>query len=106
LVYWIFDELFGGKYNFKKSNLKELSKLIIGFIIAICGIILSSAVSIPDHTHTIDKIDAVLSGRFKMGMLGQDVILEAGDCLTVPKGTVHNAEVVGNQPVISLDATK
>ena len=60
----------------------------------------------PDHAHGIDKIDAVLSGRFRMTMLGQEVILQAGDCLTVPRGTVHSAEVIGLEPVVSLDSTK
>ena len=60
----------------------------------------------PDHTHAIDKIDAVVSGRFRMTMRGQSVILEAGDCLAVPRRTLHSAEVVGNKPVVSLDATK
>ena len=59
----------------------------------------------PDHTHEIDKIDAVLSGRFRMTVHGQQVILEGGDCLGVPRGTTHSAEVVGNEPVVSLDAT-
>ena len=58
------------------------------------------------HTHHVDKIDGVLSGRFKMTMGGQSVILEAGDMLTVPKGSVHSAEVVGNDPVVSLDAIR
>ena len=60
----------------------------------------------PPHTHSVDKIDAVVSGRFQMGMQGQAVILEAGDCLAVPSGVVHSAEVVGNQPVVSLDAVR
>jgi quercetin dioxygenase-like cupin family protein len=60
----------------------------------------------PDHTHGIDKIDGVLSGRFKMTMGGQELILEAGDCLAVPAGAVHSAEVIGNESVISLDVTK
>lgn len=60
----------------------------------------------PPHTHGVDKIDAVLSGRFQMSMQGQLVILEAGDCLAVPRGVVHSAEVVGDQPVISLDAVR
>jgi len=60
----------------------------------------------PDHRHEVDKIDAVLSGRFRMTMRGRAVILEAGDCLAVPKGTVHSAEVVGDESVVSLDATK
>lgn len=60
----------------------------------------------PDHRHDVDKIDAVLSGRFRMKMGGRAVILEAGDCLSVPRGTLHSAEVVGDEPVISLDAIK
>ncbi len=60
----------------------------------------------PDHSHAVDKIDAVLSGRFRMVLEGQEVILEAGDCLAVPHGAVHSAEVVGDEPVVSLDAVK
>lgn len=60
----------------------------------------------PDHAHAVDKIDAVLSGRFRMSMGGRSVILEAGDCLFVPRGAVHSAEVVGDEPVTSLDAVR
>jgi quercetin dioxygenase-like cupin family protein len=60
----------------------------------------------PPHAHAVDKIDAVVSGRFQMSMQGQTVILEAGDCLAVPRGVVHSAEVVGEQAVVSLDAVK
>ncbi len=60
----------------------------------------------PDHTHDIDKMDAVLSGRFRMTILNESAILEAGDCLKVPAGTVHSAEVIGDEPVVSLDATR
>jgi quercetin dioxygenase-like cupin family protein len=60
----------------------------------------------PPHTHDVDKIDAVMSGRFRMGMDGQSAVLEAGDILAVPSGALHDAEVVGDQAVISLDAVK
>ncbi len=66
----------------------------------------SPGTSFPEHTHNIDKIDAVLAGRFRMSMNGQAVILEPGDCLAVPRGTPHAAEVMGDQPVVSLDATR
>lgn len=59
-----------------------------------------------EHTHEIDKIDAVLSGQFRMTTLGGSVVLGSGDCLEVPRGTVHSAEVVGDEPVVSLDATR
>jgi len=58
------------------------------------------------HTHSVDKIGGVLSGRFRMTMGGQSLILEAGDTLAVPKETLHSAEVIGNEAVVSLDAVK
>jgi quercetin dioxygenase-like cupin family protein len=60
----------------------------------------------PDHSHGVDKIDGVLAGRFRMILQGHEAILEAGDCLAVPRGAVHSAEVVGDDPVVSLDAVK
>jgi quercetin dioxygenase-like cupin family protein len=60
----------------------------------------------PDHTHGVDKIDAVLSGRFRMTMDGRSLILEAGDMVAVPAGAVHSAEVVGGETVVSLDAIR
>ena len=58
----------------------------------------------PDHDHAVDKIDGVLSGRFRMAMKGSRVVLEAGDLLVVPKHVFHSAEVVGEEAVVSLDA--
>ena len=58
------------------------------------------------QTHDIGKIDAVLSGRFQITIRQRRMILQAGDCIAVPRGTPHSAEVVGDQPVVSLDATR
>jgi quercetin dioxygenase-like cupin family protein len=60
----------------------------------------------PPHTHAVDKIDGVLSGRFRMTMGGESLVLAAGDCLAVPRGQSHSAEVVGGEPVVSLDAVR
>ena len=58
------------------------------------------------HTHDLDKIDAVLGGRFRIGMGSEFAILEAGDMVRVPRGAQHSAEVVSREPVISLDAVR
>lgn len=60
----------------------------------------------PDHTHRIDKKDAVVKGRLLITAEGREFILGPGDSLPVPAGTVHSAEVIGNETVISLDGTK
>ncbi len=59
--------------------------------------------SFPIHTHGVDKCDAVLSGRFKISCGEHAVVLEAGDMMFVPAGLEHAAEVLGDEPVISLD---
>jgi quercetin dioxygenase-like cupin family protein len=60
----------------------------------------------PDHAHEVEKIDAVLSGRFRITMGADSVILGPGDTVAVPRGIVHSAEVVGEQAVVNLDAMK
>lgn len=59
-----------------------------------------------EHTHDIDKKDTVLRGRLKIGTDDGEVILEAGDMIEIPSGVSHTAEVVGDETVISLDATR
>jgi len=60
----------------------------------------------PPHTHAVDKVDAVLSGRFRI-TLGEGVAeLGPGDWVEVPAGAVHSAEVVGEESVVSLDAVR
>lgn len=60
----------------------------------------------PDHTHGIDKIDAVVSGRFRLVVSGHLAVLGPGDWVAVPRGSVHSAAVMGDEPVVSLDAVK
>ena len=60
----------------------------------------------PEHTHGVDKIDAVLSGQFELFVNGSRHVLGPGDWIAVPRGVPHTATVVGNTPVVSLDAVK
>jgi quercetin dioxygenase-like cupin family protein len=58
------------------------------------------------HTHEVDKKDTVLRGRLKIEAEGKEVVLQPGDMIEIPAGTVHTAEVVGSEAVVSLDATR
>ncbi len=59
-----------------------------------------------EHSHDVDKMDAVISGRFRIEMTGRSIVLDPGDALFVPRGTPHRAAVVGNEPVVSLDGIR
>ena len=60
----------------------------------------------PEHTHGVDKIDAVLSGQFELVVAGERAVLGPGDWIAVPRGVRHTATVLGDTPVVSLDAVK
>jgi quercetin dioxygenase-like cupin family protein len=60
----------------------------------------------PDHKHDVDKIDAVLSGRFRLVVRGHTRVLGPGEWIEIPRGAVHNAAVVGDEAVVSLDAVR
>jgi quercetin dioxygenase-like cupin family protein len=58
------------------------------------------------HSHSVDKIDAVVSGTFRITMGGETVVLGPGEYVFVPKGIEHEAEVVGDGAVLSLDGVR
>jgi len=60
----------------------------------------------PDHKHEADKIDAVLSGCLRLGRRGHMKGLGPGDWIEIRRGTIHNAAVMGSEPVVSLDAVR
>lgn len=60
----------------------------------------------PVHTHDMDKIDAVLAGRFRLILAAQAFDLGPGEWIAVPRHVPHSAEVLGNEAVLSLDASR
>jgi quercetin dioxygenase-like cupin family protein len=60
----------------------------------------------PEHTHGVDKIDAVVSGRFRLVVGGHLFVLGPGEWAAVPRGVRHTATVIGEAPVVSLDAVR
>ena len=57
----------------------------------------------PEHVHGVDKVDAVVSGRFQIALDGRLSELGPGDWIEVPRGVPHAAAVLGREAVVSLD---
>ena len=60
----------------------------------------------PDHKHGVDKVDAVVSGRFRLIIGGHVAVLGPGEWVDVPNGVTHSAAVMGDEAVVSFDAVK
>ncbi|MGH7552219.1 MAG: cupin domain-containing protein, partial [Longimicrobiales bacterium] len=48
----------------------------------------------------------VVSGRFRMVVAGHLAMLGPGDWIEVARGVRHSATVIGDEPVVSLDAIR
>lgn len=59
----------------------------------------------PEHTHQWPKLDAVVTGTLRIVLEGVAHDLGPGDMIHIPKGTVHTAQVMGNQNCVSLDGS-
>lgn len=52
------------------------------------------------------RIDAVYSGRLRLVIGDRECILGPGDWIEIPAGVIVTCEVVGDEPVLSLDAAR
>ena len=76
----------------------------LGYRVARC--VYEPGTVFPEHTHGVEKLDAVVSGRFRLVVRGHLAVLGPGDWVAVPLGAVHSAAVIGDEPVVSLGGVK
>ena len=60
----------------------------------------------PRHSHNHDTIHIVLSGTVKIVIDGTEYFPKMGERFSISAGTVHSAEVLGETPLICIDATR
>ncbi|MGV6818306.1 MAG: cupin domain-containing protein [Thiotrichales bacterium] len=60
----------------------------------------------PEHSNNVDTLDAIVSGQLRLSIQGESVVLGSGDVVSVPRGAMHCAEVIGDEPVVALDAIR
>jgi diguanylate cyclase (GGDEF)-like protein len=70
------------------------------------GITYQSPDKTADRCPDLPSACAVVSGKLGLSIEGQSFELDMGDCLFLPKGKTYSAEVLGNDPVWLLNASK
>ncbi|KAB1186888.1 MULTISPECIES: cupin domain-containing protein [Haloferax] len=56
---------------------------------AIRRFVLDAGASVPKHTNEVEHEQHVLSGRYVVGIDGEEYEVEAGDSIFIPAGVVH-----------------
>jgi len=59
-----------------------------------------------DHAHADAEIRWVVSGRMRVKVKDEEIILEPGDRLDLAANVVHSADVVGDEVVVTLCASR
>jgi quercetin dioxygenase-like cupin family protein len=59
-----------------------------------------------EHCRCETRIGAVFSGELKLVIDGQTHTLGPGDWIEIPAGVAVSAEVLGDEPVLELDAVR
>lgn len=60
----------------------------------------------PEHKHTHLTVHIILSGQMAVIMDGEEYLLKSGDRLEIPADVLHSAEVIGESPVVCIDARR
>ena len=89
-------------HSFNEMKKEELSptigrKMIVGERMMLAQIFLAKGSIVPKHSHENEQITYILSGalRFHLGADGaQEVIVRAGEVLTIPSNLPHTAEAL------------
>lgn len=61
---------------------------------------------IKEHRHPFDEIRMVASGTLRVNVSGTELLLRAGDRIEIPSNTKHSTKVEGEEPVISICASR
>jgi quercetin dioxygenase-like cupin family protein len=83
--------------------IKELidRQLIVGDNIMIARVLLKKGAFVPMHSHLNEQVTYILEGALKFSIQGKELVVAAGEVLTIPAGVPH--EAVALEDTVDLD---
>src|SRR5271163_4788151 len=86
--------------------LEELNPLlqrqfVVGQEIMLARVLLKKGCIVPEHSHHNEQITYILEGALKFWIDGREIVIHAGEVLTIPPNMPHKAEAV--EDTVDLD---
>ncbi|MGA9352584.1 MAG: cupin domain-containing protein [Terriglobales bacterium] len=69
-------------------------QLIVGRDIMLAHVLLKKGCVVPEHSHPNEQVTYVLEGALKFWVDGKEIVVRAGEVLTIPPHMPHKAEAV------------
>jgi quercetin dioxygenase-like cupin family protein len=74
---------------------------VVGQNIMVARVLLKKGCLVPEHSHPNEQITYVLEGTLKFWIDGKEIVVNAGEVLTIPPDMPHRAEAV--EDTVDLD---
>ncbi|MFI5113638.1 MAG: cupin domain-containing protein [Terriglobales bacterium] len=69
-------------------------QLIVGQNIMLARVLLKKGCIVPEHSHRNEQVTFVLAGALKFWIAGEEIVVNAGEVLTIPPNMPHKAEAL------------
>jgi quercetin dioxygenase-like cupin family protein len=85
------------------ENLNPLlgRQLVVGQNIMLARVLLKKGCVVPEHSHPNEQVTYILEGALKFWIDGREIVIQAGETLTIPPNMPHKAEAV--EDTVDLD---
>ena len=74
---------------------------VVGQNVMLARVLLKKGCLVPEHSHHNEQITYVLEGALKFGIGGKEIVVNAGEVLTIPPNMPHWAEALAD--TVDLD---
>jgi quercetin dioxygenase-like cupin family protein len=74
---------------------------VVGQNVMLARVLLKKGCIVPEHSHYNEQITYVLEGALKFGIDGKEIVVNAGEVLTIPPNMPHSAEALAD--TVDLD---
>ncbi len=76
-------------------------QFIVGRDIMIARVLIKKGGIVPEHSHVNEQVTYILEGALKFTIDGRDIVVHAGEVLTIPSNMPHRAEAM--EDTVDLD---
>ncbi len=77
-------------------------QLAVGENVMVARILLKKGCIVPLHRHENEQVSCMLEGALRFGMDGKDIVVRAGEVLTIPPNMPHLAEAIEDSVALDI----
>jgi len=90
-----------GAVELEQLNPLLQRQFVVGHDIMVARVLLKKGAIVPEHSHENEQVTYILEGALKFRLSGREVVVHAGEVLTIPPNMPHEAEAMAD--TVDLD---